>query len=207
LVGRAVARCGPRARELRRVHRTLLALARVLEPDDAARAGLGLPPRSGATVRAQVALILGHLRIRCLAGAIPAWLRPGVEHLVAVLRRLGPGLYHCYDVPGLPRTDNTMEQFYRRVKREQRRITGRRRADAFVARIGGFAVYAAAASAIPEAALLRRLAAVPAADWQQERITLRANQDRQAKLRRFRLDPTAYLADLEARWAALAHPP
>jgi hypothetical protein len=154
-----------------------------------------------------VALILGHLRIRCLAGGIPAWLRPRVEHLVTVLRRLGPGLYHCYDVPGLPRTDNTMEQFYRRLRSEQRRITGRQRADAFVARVGGFAVYATAASTVPEAAQLRRLAAVPATHWQRERLILRANQDRQAKLRRFRLAPAAYLADLEARWATLAHPP
>jgi hypothetical protein len=154
-----------------------------------------------------VALILGQLRLRCLTGGVPAWLRPPVEHLVAVLRRLGPGLYRCYDVPGLPRTDNAMEQFYRRVKSAQRRLTGRKRADAFVARVGGFAVYATAASTVPAAAQLRRLAAVPAAHWQQERLILRATQDRQAKLRRFRLAPAAYLADLETRWAALAHPP
>jgi hypothetical protein len=186
------------------VHRRLLDLAHALEPDDPAA---GVPPCSGATVRTKVELILGHLRIRCLSGGVPAWLRPKVEHLVTVLRRLGPGLYHCYDVPGLPRTDNGLEQFYRRVKSEQRRITGRKRADAFVVRVGGFAVYATAASTVPEAALLRRLAAVPAAHWQQERGTLRANQDRQAKMRRFRLAPAAYLADLEARWSALAHPP
>ena len=139
------------------MHRRLLDLAHALEPDDPA---LGLPPRSGATVRQQVELILGHLRIRCLAGGVPVWLRPKVEYLVTVLRRLGPGLYHCYDVPALPRTDNAMEQFYRRVKSEQRRITGRKRADAFVVRVGGFAVYATAASTVPEAALLQRLAAV-----------------------------------------------
>jgi hypothetical protein len=204
LVGRALERCGARARDLRRVHRRLLDVAHALEPDDPA---LGLPPRSGATIRQQVELILGHLRILCLAGGVPVWLRPKVEHLVTVLRRLGPGLYHCYDVPSLPRTDNAMEQFYRRVKSEQRRITGRKRADAFVVRVGGFAVYATAASTVPEAALLQRLAAVPAAAWQQERVTLRANQDRQTKMRRFRLAPTAYLADLEARWAAIALPP
>ena len=60
---------------------------------------------------------------------------------------------------------------------------------------------------MPEATLRQRLAAVAAADWQRERVILRANQDRQTKMRRFRLAPAAYLADLEARWAALAHPP
>jgi hypothetical protein len=203
-VSRALERCGARASELRQVHRWLVDLARILEPDDPTTAR---PPRTGAQVRSEVELALGQLTVLCLAGAVPEWLRPKVEHLVTVLRRLRGGLYHCYDVPGLPRTDNAMEQFYRRVKSEQRRITGRKRADAFVVRVGGFAVYATAASTVPEAALLQQLADVPAAHWQQERSTLRANQDRQVKMRRFRLHPATYLAELEARWAAIAHPP
>ena len=150
---------------------------------------------------------LDELTAACEAGAIAAWLRPKVEHLVTVLRRLGDGLYHCYDVPGLPRTDNDLEQFYRRLKAEQRRITGHKRADAFVVRVGGFAVYATAAGGEPQAALLRDLASVPAAAWQQERATLRATQARQATMRRFRLRRAAYLADLEARWARLTEPP
>jgi hypothetical protein len=93
------------------------------------------------------------------------------------------------------------------VKSEQRRITGRKRADAFVVRVGGFAVYATAASTLPEVTLRAQLGAVPAEAWQQERVTLRANQDRQAQMRRFRLRRDTYLADLEARWTALAQPP
>jgi hypothetical protein len=113
-------------------------------------------------VRARVEHALDALTARCAAGEIASWLHAKVAYLVTVLRRLGDGLYHCYDVPGLPRTDNAMEQFYRRVKSEQRRITGRKRADAFVVRVGGAAVYATAASAIPEATLLTQLGAVPA---------------------------------------------
>jgi len=150
---------------------------------------------------------LDELTAACETGAIAAWLRPKVEHIATVLRRLGDGLYHCYDVPGLPRTDNDLEQFYRRVKAEQRRITGHKRADAFVVRVGGFAVYATAASGATEAELRRQFAAVPAGDWQQERALLRANQERQTKMRRFRLHRAAYLADLEARWAQLTDPP
>ena len=151
--------------------------------------------------------MLDGLAARCRAGTIAAWLRPKVGHVATVLRRLGDGLYHCYDVPGLPRTDNGLEQFYRRVKSEQRRITGRKRADAFVVRVGGGAVYATAASALPEATLLLQLSAVPAAAWQAARATLRATQDRQAQMRRFRLHRDAYLAALEARWVSLAQPP
>jgi hypothetical protein len=158
-------------------------------------------------VRHRVESYLDELATAVAQGRVPAWLVPAVQHLVTVLRRLGDGLYQCYDVPGLPRTDNDLEQFYRRVKALERRITGHKRSDTFVVRVGGFAVYATAASTAVEAELLRQLAAVPAEAWQAERAALWANQERQTKMRRFRLHRTAYLADLEARWAQLADPP
>jgi non-ribosomal peptide synthetase component F len=138
---------------------------------------------------------------------VPAWLTEPVDHLITVVRRLGDGLYHCYDVPGLPRTDNDWEQFYRRLKALECRITGHKRSDTFVVRVGGFAVYAAAASQATESALLHQLGAVRAEAWQAERAILWANQERQTTMRRFKLHRTAYLADLEARWAQLVDPP
>lgn len=158
-------------------------------------------------MQARLEACLDDLARACATGAVAAWLRPKLEDLVTVLRRLGVGLYHCYDVPGLPRTDNDLEQFYRRLKAQERRITGHRRSDRFVVRVGGFAAYAVASSDEPEGTVLQMLAAVPAGAWQQERVILRANQERQAKMRRFHLHRTAYLADLEARWAQLTHPP
>jgi hypothetical protein len=107
-------------------------------------------------------------------------------------------------VRDLPRTNNEQERFYRRIKTGYRRATGRRRADAFVVRVGGFAAYAAAASDEPESKTLRRFGAVPASAWQRERAALRATQERQATMRRFRLRRAAYLADLEARWAQIS---
>jgi hypothetical protein len=158
-------------------------------------------------VRQRVESYLDEVATALTDGRVPARLERAVAHLVTVLRRLGDGLYHCYDVPGLPRTDNDLEQFYRRVKTLERRITGHKRSDTFVVRVGGFAVYATAASHATESALLRQLGAVPAEAWQAQRATLWANQERQTKMRRFRLHRAAYLADLEARWALLADPP
>ena len=77
------------------------------------------------------------------------------------------------------------------MKTLQRRITGHKRAEAFGVRVGGFAVYATAASALPETELLRHLAAVPAEAWQAERARLRATQERQTKLRRCHLHRAA----------------
>jgi hypothetical protein len=158
-------------------------------------------------VRARVEACLGEVSTACQTGAVAAWLRPKLEHLVTVLRRLGSGLYYCYDVPGRPRTDNALEQFYRRLKAHERRTTGHRRSDSFVVRVGGFAVYATATSGETEATLRHALATVPASAWRHERATLRANQERQTKMRRFHLRRAEYLADLEARWAQLTHPP
>ena len=148
LIGRAQQRCGARITELRRVHAGLLELARKLEPPTPDEVEAGIRP--GAVVQRRVEMQLERLDADLAAGRVPDWLREPVRYLGVVLRRLGEGLYRCYDVPGLPRTDNALEQFYRRVKTEQRRITGRKRADAFVVRVGGFAVYATAASGTTE---------------------------------------------------------
>jgi muconolactone delta-isomerase len=151
--------------------------------------------------------VLAELTGAIEASQIPSWLQPALTHLVTVLRRLGDGLYHCYDVPGLPRTNNELEQFYRRIKAGERRITGHRRSDTFVVRVGGFAVYALAATDRSESELQRHLATVPASSWRHERTILQANQERQVKMRRFHLHRSAYLADLEARWIQLSQPP
>jgi hypothetical protein len=152
-------------------------------------------------------MVLARIAAAVAASAIPDWLHAPMTHLTTVLRRLAPGLYHCYDVPGLPRTNNAMEQFYRRIKTSQRRITGHKRADAFVVRVGGFAVYAIQAATRSPAEVQQQLSTVPAAAWHHQRAILRANQHRQAQMRRFRLHRDTYLAELEARWATLADPP
>jgi hypothetical protein len=189
---------------LRQAHGWLCEIAHRLEPP---APDAPTPAPTGAQVRQRVESYLDELARARSEGRVPAWLTEPVDYLITVVRRLGDGLYHCYDVPGLPRTDNDLEQFYRRVKTLERRITGHKRSDTFVVRVGGFAVYATAASQATESALRGQLGAVPAAAWQAERATLWANQERQTKMRRFRLHRAAYLADLEARWAQVADPP
>jgi hypothetical protein len=164
------------------------------------------PPRS-ARIQQDVEWVLGTIEAAVTAGEVPDGLRGALTHLTTVLRRLAPGLYRCYDVPELPRTNNALEQFYRHLKTSQRRITGRKRADTFVVRVGGFAVYAIQATGRSVQELLDCLSGIPAAAWQAQRAVLRATQQRQTQMRRFRLHRDAYLADLEARWALLAQPP
>jgi hypothetical protein len=204
LIGRAQERCGARAAELAQGHRWLCEVGRRLDPTAVPATE---PPPTGTAVRAGVEAVLVEMDTAVTEGRVPPWLQEPVQHVATILRRLGGGLYHCYDVPGLPRTNNALEQFYRRVKTGERRITGRKRSDAFVMRVGGFAAYAITASDLSEAALLSKLATVPAGEWQRERAMLWATQERQTKMRRFRLHRAAYLADLEKRWTKLSEPP
>jgi hypothetical protein len=201
LIGRATQRCGARAEALEQAHTWLCEIARRLEPTPDPETG---ERPTGSQVRQRVEAVLDEGAAAVGRGAVPNWLVQPVAHVATVLRRLGDGLYHCYDVPGLPRTNNDLEQFYRRVKAGERRTTGRRRSDTFVVRVGGFAVYAVASSTCSEAELNNQLAGVAATDWCSERQRLRGNQERQTKMRHFRLHPDAYLADLEARWAKLS---
>jgi hypothetical protein len=46
------------------------------------------------------------------------------RHLDKVSRSYWPGLFHCYDVPGLPRTNNELESHCRDTRRRLLRTTG-----------------------------------------------------------------------------------
>jgi len=203
LIGRAQQRCGARLADLRQVRTWLAELARHLEPPPVVE---DAPAASGALIRQRVETCLEELDLAAKEGHIAPWLHPAVAHLGTVLRRLGDGLYHCYDVPDLPRSNNHLGHFYRQLKAGERRISGRKRADSLLVRVGGFAVYAAV-NGEDEATLRRQLAGVSSLAWQEERARLRATQARQTKMRRFRLHRERYLADLEARWTQLTVPP
>src|SRR3982751_1405297 len=47
-------------------------------------------------------------------------------HLDTVSRSYWPGLFHCYDVPGLPRTNNELESRFRDTGRRLLRTTGQK---------------------------------------------------------------------------------
>jgi Transposase, Mutator family len=58
--------------------------------------------------------------------AVPPSLAPFGRHLDKVSRSYWPGLFHCYDVPGLPRTNNELESHFRDTSRRLLRTTGQK---------------------------------------------------------------------------------
>jgi hypothetical protein len=49
-----------------------------------------------------------------------------IREVVNIAERFWPGLFHTYDVAGLPRTNNDIERLFGAVKRQDRKSTGRK---------------------------------------------------------------------------------
>jgi hypothetical protein len=151
-------------------------------------------------------------RLSGLLGAMARWqtqagsLAPAVEHFATVTRSYWPGLFHCYDVPDLPRTNNELEQFFGGFRYHERRATGRKvAAPSLVVR--GSARLLAAAITRQRPFSATDLAACDRQAWRALRATLDDRQQARVQQRRFRQDPQAYLADLENRLFKLTLPP
>jgi len=164
------------------VHRA----ARLLENEDA---------RTGGEVRRRMDDLLAEMRDE---QATVGTLQPAVAHFLKVSASYWPGLFHCYDVPGLPRTNNILEHFFGSVRYHHRRASGRIRASA------GTVVRGAVRALASVAARLRPLGEYelrhPNLDrWRDLRRSLDLRREARRQQGRFRKDPAAYLAVLEAR--------
>ncbi len=125
-------------------------------------------------------------------------LAPVVEHFQKVTASYWDGLFACYQVSDLPRTNNDLEQFFGTARHVERRATGRKRASPTLVVRGSVRVVAAGASRILSiSAADLRPSNVPA--WQALRQTLEYRQGGRRRQLRFRRDPHTYLASLEER--------
>lgn len=133
-------------------------------------------------------------------------LASGIEHFLKVTRSYAPGLFHCYDIEDLPRTNNDLEQLFGRWRHHQRRCTGRKVAPASVMVRGSVQIVAAIAT---QSRLFTPadLATVSVTDWQDVRANLKACQNKRNQQRHFRRSPAAYLANLEQKALQLVLPP
>jgi hypothetical protein len=125
-------------------------------------------------------------------------LQPAVAHFLKVSASYWPGLFHCYDIDGLPRTNNGQEQYFGSARYQQRRASGRIHASAATVVRGSVRVLAATASRLHLFGEYE-LRHPNLARWADLRRSLELRQEARRQQRRFRKDPTAYLAMLESR--------
>jgi hypothetical protein len=123
-----------------------------------------------------------------------------------VTRSYWAGLFRCYEVDALPRTNNDLEQFFGSYRYHERRASGRKVARPGTVVRGSVRLAASAAT---------RLRLVTAADlvpgdlkvWRDLRGSLERRQAVRTLGRRFRRDPVAYLRSLEESLIKQALPP
>lgn len=142
---------------------------------------------------------------RCFDGLVAAMRRhrdqagtlaSAVDHFVKVTRSYRPGLFHCYAVPGLPRTNNDLEQLFGSQRYHERRATGRKAASPAAVLRGEVRLIAATATRLhpPDAGELAR---VSATQWRDLRKRLDQRRHARTLRTRFCRNPDAYLAELE----------
>jgi hypothetical protein len=159
--------------------------------------------RSEAVVKRRLHGLLGAMtRHRAKAGA----LAPAVDHFLKVSHSYWPGLFPCYSVPDLPRTNNDLEQFFGAHRYHERRTTGRKGASPALVLRGSVQLVAYAATRL-RPFTGEELAPNQTQTWQELRQRLETRRQQRTQRRRFRRDPASYLAKLEADFLQLILPP
>ena len=147
--------------------------------------------------------LLGAMRRhRAKAGTLAG----AVDHFRKVASRDRPGLFHCYQVADLPRTNNALEQAFGSSRYHERRATGRKTASPGTVVRGSVRLIAGAGTRLAPPSV-RDLAHVDRVRWQAIRKSLDRRRHTRTLQSRFRRNPDAYLADLESQARQLTLPP
>jgi hypothetical protein len=178
-------------REIHQAAQWLADLAEVFDP-------AGQPKRSGAQVRADWEQCLKD--IANVSRASPR-LRAINANLQAVSEHYAPGLFHTYDVPGLPRTNNDRESEFRDLRRHLLSASGQVGAvKRQLLRSGAWEVIPALTSAAVTAIAL---AQVDREEFLRERQRLRTHRARFRLHTRSTKRSQAQLKELVHRWRSL----
>jgi hypothetical protein len=132
-------------------------------------------------------------------------LSEAIDHFGKVTRSYRPGLFHCYAVPDLPRTNNDLEHEFGSQRYHERRATGRKTASPAAVLRGEARLVAAIATRqrppsgtdLPPSGT--DLGCVDREQWNDLRQRLDRRRQARTLRSRFRRDPAAYLAALEEK--------
>jgi hypothetical protein len=125
-------------------------------------------------------------------------LQGAIEHFSHITDNFAPGLFHCYDIEGLPRTNNELERCFGVARVHERRATGRRGAITGVVVRGSVRVIAAVVSR-NQCFSVDDLRPDDYLRWYALREQLQQCEEARRQQFRFRKNPVAYLAALEAQ--------
>jgi hypothetical protein len=130
------------------------------------------------------------------------WLVQFRQHLIDITDRWGDDLFVGYDIAGVPPTNTALESRLGRLRRDQRRITGRQFNTATLLDEGPYLVWECGDSEAQVLSRLRRVAA-NRADYQRRYDTLCAEQERRRLSYRLQHHRPKVFRELETEWAAI----
>ena len=124
-------------------------------------------------------------------------LEPGITHFLKITRSYWSGLFHCYEIEDLPRTNNDLEHTFGVLRHHQRRCSGRKVAPSSLVIRGSVQLASAIATKL-RTFTADDLAQVSVDSWLELRSDLRKHHYYRIEQLRFRRNPKDYLASLEA---------
>jgi hypothetical protein len=166
-------------------------IAYILEPSAAS-------PRHADQVATQLRGYLDTVRYR---PDLPSTVKHFGAHLDKVSRSYWSGLFHCYDVPGLPRTNNELESLFRDTRRRLLRTMGQKGLTQRTLRRQG--AWELLPRPSTEAKLLEILPQTSPEELAQERQRFAEHRRRFAMQSRSRRQTQAQFAQLRRKWSAL----
>jgi hypothetical protein len=184
---------------VRRMHERVLQAERILSGDALQAEGV---PISNATVAARFDSWCAGLEEQLCEGQMSETERACLEHFVHVTGNMRPQLILCYDLEGLPRTNNEMEGFIRSIKTRYRRLSGRKNWNRYLLRYGRRVAYyeAQMREGASAAEMEERVSGVSHRRWRAARVEQRTRQEEQLKQYRVRHRRRQFLERLEVRW-------
>lgn len=177
---------------LRRQQDYVLELAEILDPP---RTEQGVWTQMGAEVAQTVDHYLDGL---CATQELHPEDEEIIEHIVRRTEAWAPGLFFCYDDPRIPRTNNGMERYIQTLKRQRRRITGRKATADYLTRHGPYLIFDDPHETAEE--VLARFRDVPYERFRRERERFQEAHAVQSRIRSFRRDPEGFLQRAETLW-------
>lgn len=153
---------------------------------------------TGNGVRRRYQQVLDDVRAAAEQAAPGSDLRRGLAHFLKVTESYRPGLFHCYDVPDLPRTNNDLEHLFGSTRHHERRCTGRKAASPGLVLRGSVRVLAGLGTR-GRTFSGDELAPIDLGAWRQVRADLERRRESRVLRCRFRRNPGKYLEQLEAK--------
>ncbi len=121
-----------------------------------------------------------------------------IAHIRARTSEWGSGLFYCYEERGSPRTNNSLEQYNDVLKRQRRRVTGRKNVADYIIRHGPYAIFHDPDDQPDD--ILARFQNVSIGALKKEQAAFHAATRCSRNIRSFRRDPKSYLNKLKALW-------